>query len=268
MNARSISMAIAVMMLMIIAAPSAWAGKAFLDDFEDGNATDGSPVTWAAYTPPFDLGSRTVVDGSYVLTPSDTPIPYYGPYYAETDSFVEGGVYRDVSIYAVVSVSQSDGYSVGFNARDPLTVFPPTHEPVSEAFLTAALQYIPESGIQSVTIGYVCGWECSGRLTSTPTQLAAHATDVHLQFDVFGDFAELFAWADGESKPSRPTTRARVPGNIASEGAVGVWYGAGIPPYETGSASFRFVEVRVIPEPTGIALAACGLLTMAALHRR
>ncbi len=48
MNARSIPMACAAMLLIIIAVPSAEAGKAFLDDFEDGSATDGTPVSWVA----------------------------------------------------------------------------------------------------------------------------------------------------------------------------------------------------------------------------
>ena len=49
MNARSIPMAIVMMMLMIIAVPSAEAGKAFLDDFEDGDCADRNPVTWSRY---------------------------------------------------------------------------------------------------------------------------------------------------------------------------------------------------------------------------
>jgi len=43
----------------------------FLDDFEDGSATDGDPVTWSPV--PGLTGSFEVIDGDYVLTrPTDS----------------------------------------------------------------------------------------------------------------------------------------------------------------------------------------------------
>ena len=68
MNARSIPTAIVLMMLMIIAVPSAQAGMAFLDDFEDGSATDGQPVSWA-FVAPWDNADFGVTNGSLVVTP-------------------------------------------------------------------------------------------------------------------------------------------------------------------------------------------------------
>ena len=45
-------------------------GIVFLDDFEDGSATDGAPVTWSPV--PGFTGSFEVIDGDYVLTrPTD-----------------------------------------------------------------------------------------------------------------------------------------------------------------------------------------------------
>jgi len=50
-------------------------GVVFLDDFEDGSATDGAPVTWSPM--PGWTGSFEVVDGDYVLTrPRDSEEMY------------------------------------------------------------------------------------------------------------------------------------------------------------------------------------------------
>ena len=119
MNARSIPMAIAVMMLMIIAVPSAEAGKAFLDDFEDGDYADNNPVTWSRYPAPYDLGTVEIIDGSLVVTPS-TEYPRYpgAADYFETDLVVEDRLFHDVNVLTRFRASRSGSVTgFGFSIR-------------------------------------------------------------------------------------------------------------------------------------------------------
>jgi hypothetical protein len=61
----------------------------FLDDFEDGSATDGAPVTWSLV--PGYNGSCEVIDGDYVLTrpsPIEETYCYVNQYMTLTDTSI------------------------------------------------------------------------------------------------------------------------------------------------------------------------------------
>lgn len=74
-------------------------GQYFRDDFEDGSATDGSPVTWAPEAPPWPVGQQRVEDGSLILTPAREAFP--SPNWYETDWEVQ----QDMPIDIVVRTS-------------------------------------------------------------------------------------------------------------------------------------------------------------------
>ena len=67
---RNISAVLVLVLVLTLVGSVATGGIVFLDDFEDGSATDGVPVTWTPL--PGATGSFEVIDGNFVLTrPTD-----------------------------------------------------------------------------------------------------------------------------------------------------------------------------------------------------
>ena len=82
----------------------------FHDDFEDGDATNGMPVSWIA--PAYaDAGSREVIDKSFVLTTTSREF--------SMDTDVEGRVYGDVSLRTQFMSAAED--AVGLYVRSTLS---------------------------------------------------------------------------------------------------------------------------------------------------
>lgn len=160
----------------------------FLEDFEDGDATDGSPVTWVPGST-FAAGSTgTVVGGSYVLTTR-------GPSGVEADEPASIG---DVSIRALVrGLSVGSGSYISFSAHG---------QPDGSSHWALVTQL----GLHT---GYTVGHN-SPTVVGTVFQPGAFdpfSGDVNIQFDVVGKNLSLTVWRPGAAKPSQPQLKSTVP---------------------------------------------------------
>jgi len=170
---------------LLLASGSARA-QMFFDDFEDGDATDGIPVSWGA--PSYaDAGTREVIDGSFVLTADPA-----GPPFMDTD--VEGRVYRDVSIRTqfMASAENAVGLYVRSTLSGPLGTLTEGQQLWSllwgDGRLTLAMSEGADFEILEETF---LGWDPTGR-------------EVQMQLDLFDDLLTVSAWPDELDRPQSP----------------------------------------------------------------
>jgi hypothetical protein len=154
----------------------------FLEDFEDGNASDGNPVTWLAID-----ATGTVSDGSYVLTTNGTGG-------VEADEFDSIG---DVSLRATVRglTKGSGDYLNLFSHRQP--------DGRSHWVLVTPWGLSTGSGLPG-----------RAGIIDTLVQVGAFKPftgDINIQFDVKGSELSLTVWQPGKAKPSRPQLTSTAP---------------------------------------------------------
>jgi hypothetical protein len=214
-----------------LCAGAASAATIFSDDFNDGNAQDGTPVTWAPSSGTWDASS-----GDYVATGSVPRI-----------SLVPAHVLGDASARAQVRVTGSIiGASIVLR-RQPLFGY------AGEIRADGSMVIARVDGAAPIALG------------TSVVPFNPVAQDVLLQFDAFGNKLSLWAWPVGQTMPNQPqivafdNTYAQGPGGLLSAG-----FGAGA----SDSTTFRFLEIANthipdVPEPSSfalISLAGCGLL--------
>lgn len=225
----------------------------FRDDFEDGSAVDGNPVTWTRYAPPFDQGTFEVVNGSLVVTPPTSgPLPAPGiPNYWETDVYVADRVYHDVNVLTQFRGLAQGSSLAGITALDTEATIG-----ASGNFVSGYLALDGSTRELRITHGVGAG----GTIARVDTPLSHLTDEMNLRFVVSGLKAYLSAWPVGTPEPA-PQLSANVPAPLANaQGHVAVYVGnrnTSVP------VAFRFVNV--VPEPSSLVLA--GLAAVAALHR-
>lgn len=202
----------------------------FLDDFEDGDATDGSPVLWNVG---FSGGTRDVVDGSYLLDPGRvSPI----------SSFVEVE-HADISIRAQARFLE-DG-----DPADTIAIWGRDRHGVDAGYWGG----IRIDGQLVLGVGSIT-------LARENSSLDPINSDVSLQLDLSGDKISLTAWSDGFARPALPqlsATDTTFPdGNLLGV----VVFNLSNPSADHSPAAFRYVEVVAVPEPPGRAMLAMGAL--------
>ncbi|MHC4535781.1 MAG: LamG domain-containing protein [Planctomycetota bacterium] len=185
----------------------------FLDDFEDGSATDGAPVTWSPV--PGLTGNFEVIDGDFVLTrPSNIE---------EMFSVVNQYILADTSIRTQARLIGSNAWWFGLFARG------------AEGTIYIAL-------LKNNTKLEIWRFGSSTRtLASVNVGIDPRAQDVLLRFDVIGNELSAWAWREGEPMPAEPQVRA-VHTQIATAGTVGVAADLGTR-LSNNDAIFRYVEV-------------------------
>jgi hypothetical protein len=146
----------------------------FLEDFEDGNADDHSPVKWNAYR---GAGTPVVVDGSLVMNTSGTRGQGC---YSSTYNAV-----GDVSIRTQMRALKGNA------ATGMLTVWSHT-----------AADGVSYHG--SVRSNYIEIGDNAELKMSAVIPIDIFASDVSVQFDVVGRTLSLTVWKTGEEKPSAP----------------------------------------------------------------
>jgi hypothetical protein len=172
----------------------------FLEDFEDGDASDGEPVTWAIQALDGAVGTGIVSDGSYVLTTTGrcTLVP---------DGFDSIG---DVSIRTLVRGLSTE--SEGIMAVAHL-------QPDGRSAYLASVS----------EIGHIALWYSTQTTTTLPNLITYMADsslnpfekDLNVQFDVLGAELSLTVWALGSPKPSQAQLTATAP-IVLPPGRVGI----------------------------------------------
>ena len=212
----------------LLCARAASAAPVFLDDFNDGNAGDGTPVTWVPGSGTWDASS-----GDYVATGSLPRVSrvlehVLGDTSARTQARVVGNVAANL---AVRRPGVNEGYAGVIRPDGSMT--------------------IARFGVGApVALG-------SAVVPFNPVQ-----QDVILQFDAFGDKLSLWAWPVGQSMPTEPQVVAF--DNAFAEGPVGL-ISSSAAALPSDSTTYRFIQVADthIPEPSTfvlMSLAGCCLL--------
>jgi len=215
--------------VLLLCARAASAGTPFLDDFNDRNAQDGSPVTWVPSAGTWDASS-----GDYVVTGS---IPRL--------SRVTAQVFTNTSARAQVRVTGNIEAGIGLR-REPLFGYAGVIRP-DGSMTIARLDGAPPVALVSAVVPF-----------NPVTQ------DVLLQFDAIGNRLSLWAWPLGQSMPTEP--QVVVVDNTYAQGPVGL-ISAGFTAVESDATTFRFVQVaetHIVPEPAAfllLSLAGCGVLS-------
>ncbi len=208
----------------MICARAASAATIFFDDFNDGNAGDGMPVTWVP-----GVGTWNASSGDYVATGS---IP-------TRVSRVPDHVLGDTSARTQVRVVGKVGAALG--VRRTMTSVGYAGEIRADGSMVIARV----DGGAPVALG-------TAAVAFNPVQ-----QDVMLQFDAFGDKLSLWAWPVGNQMPDQP--QIVVFDGTYAEGPVGL-ISAGFAGVPSDSTTFRYVEAANthIPEPSTNVLLSLG----------
>ncbi len=222
---------------------TAFAGKAFVDEFDDGSVTDGNPVSWNRLAIHFlnNGGTRVASDGSFFITPGGVDG------LDEMDFEVAGEIYGDVSIRTRVVAGA--GNQIGLFVRSTTA----TLTDRKEFNLTGDML---TNGALRLGYGKVdANGEPYAELLAAPVQTGWQSSnqEINLQLDVVGDTMSLTGWRVGDIKPATPQVVANVSGltnghgEIVEQGTVGLWVSPNNPNLPApGTAAFRFFEVLPI----------------------
>jgi hypothetical protein len=225
---------------------SASAATVFFDDFEDGSATDGNPVTWAPI-PAWPLTTFSVSGGNLRVGVSTSEPNHTGL----------------VAVHAVALGNMSIRTQVRFEGQSNPDEGPGVFVRGDTVNNRAHAFEIASDG------GLWFGISGSGfqRIDSNlrPTQ-----EDVILQLDAIGNTITAWAWRAGDPMPTTPAFTAIT--NLLSTGVPGVYKSASVSVQgmSSGTAIFRHVHVAdiPIPEPPAIALGSLGAIALASLAFR
>ncbi|MCP4256533.1 MAG: hypothetical protein GY774_03290 [Planctomycetes bacterium] len=212
-----ISLILVLVLGLTLVCSVATGGIVFRDDFEDGSATDGAPVTWSPVSG--FAGSYEVIDGDYVLTRPTS--------YEEMYSGVDQYTLADTSIRTQARLIGSGAWWFGLGARGNLGV----------GFYVALWRNNGRLEIWRFGASAYVG----SMLASAYVGIDPRAQDVLLRFDVIGNELSAWAWREGDPMPAEPQVTA-VHSEFATGGvAVGADLGS---QYSNNEAIFRYVEVH------------------------
>jgi hypothetical protein len=238
--------------LLASIALQASADTVFFDDFSDGDAQDGIPVTWTERP---NVGDYDATSGDYVLTAT--------PGGGVMLSTVVDITLTDFSIKTQVRTSSELG-SVFVLARvqDPL-------EASSGGAYFGGLDYNPNFEGTRLLLGRTDGDAGDstffGDLTVLPFDVRTE--DAVLQLDVIGNELKLWVWKAGDPVPDQPQLTAT--DNTYSEGTMRIVNDK----ENLNIGTFRYVQVAdshipIIPEPTTLLLAMLGMAGTCCFRRR
>lgn len=218
---------------------SALAQTVFFDDFEDGSAVDGMPVTWESTGN--EPASLTVEDGRLVVG---------GTRYAQAE--VRGLGLADTSIRSQLKTREGDAIGVGVR-----------YDPFQPAGFRSYYAYAQPS-INEVGIGW--GGNAVSVLDSTFFEMDS-TDELIMQLDAIGDQISLWVWRPGEPMPSQPTASG-TDTRVTRSGDIFVFIGSTDFP-GTGPAIAEYEYVRVsIPEPSSGVLAIVIAVAMSLSFRK
>jgi hypothetical protein len=239
--------ALTVTVLFASLALQASAATVFFDDFSDGDAQDGMPVTWTEAIG----GDYDATSGDYVLTAT--------PGGGVMLSTVVDITLTDFSIRTQVRTSSELGtVFVAARVQEPLEV-----SRFGSYF--GALDYNPNFGGTRLLLGRADAdspLTYFGDLTVLPFDV--RIDDAVLQLDVIGNQLKLWVWKAGDPMPDQPQLTAT--DNTYSEGAMRIVNDK----ENLNIGTFRYVHVADshIPEPSTLLLAMLGMAGTCCYRRR
>lgn len=209
----------------------------FYEDFEDGNASDGTPLEWIPGT--FSAGERRVNDGSFVVTSSEIS--------STVPRELLGTSVDDLSIFASMRFSVASGGSfAGIYGRS------------NQFDAYAAL--LDESGSLFLVRNSALGVEV---LDSVALSLSPLQHDVSIRLDMIGDTISAKAWPSDKVEPLAYSVSG-VEAEPLPPGALGLI----LSPNGLSTVEFREVYTLHVPEPGSGAALIVGLFgALAALRR-
>jgi RNA polymerase sigma factor (sigma-70 family) len=215
------------------------AATIFFDDFEDGNVTDGDPVTWLFGR---TNGTRQIVSGDYVLSGSDV------------SSYADGSIsFRDGSIRTQLRFLQSNDSSIAYVFSRSPTFGPSYVGAIRRDGLLAIIESFDADPFIQIH-------------SETPTSLDPVTRDVVLQLDAFGNRISLFAWHAGDPKPNQP--QLVVFDDTLTFGDVGIGMDFDARVGAGGQSQVAFRHFAAVPEPNTIALGSLGSVALASFTFR
>jgi hypothetical protein len=217
------------------------ASTIFYEDFNDGNAADGNPVSWLE-VPGFP-GTFDASSGDYFLAPSQRAIV----------TTVPALKLQDVSIRAQVRILESSAPRGGVEllAR------------ADRSTVTSIL-----AGVNEIGTAYITRSNVSCCFAQTNTSLRPLEQDVIMQLDVFGPTLKMWAWPAGQPMPAAPLLTAT--DNRIVSGEVGIDYFALEASPMLGNAIYRYVHAASshIPEPSTLLMVIIGGITATICPRK
>ena len=208
--------------VLTLAGSVATGGIVFRDDFEDGSATDGAPVTWTPW--PSRTGSFEVIDGDYVMTRPRNNEEMY--------CYVDKYTLADTSIRTQARLIGSGAWWLGLIARCNTT---PT---------MYALLLFNNGRLEIWRFGPTPG--DSWVLAYTGVGIDPREQDVLMRFDIIGNELSAWAWREGDPMPAEPQVTAVHSEFAAGVVAIAADLGTRL---SNNEAIFRYVEVYE-PTPT------------------
>ena len=179
-------------LLIAVAIAEMASAVAWSDDFNDGNAVDGNPVTWTFNEVGFTPGMYDASSGDYVLSNPDgegdndsllpTVAVNFTNTYVRTQAAVLPGMLPD-----------QVGGTVGVVAR---------WDPMSLSGYAAILSNGAHLELLMVAQGVPTD---IAELDNLPIDTL---TDAMIELNVVGDLLNVYLWRPGEQKPSEPTLTA------------------------------------------------------------
>jgi hypothetical protein len=215
----------------------------FVDDFSNGDATDGIPGTWIPGGQPDAIQDAS--SGDFVITAS-----------ALSFSSVQELIgLRDVSIETQVTFSQTTN-------DDFANVW--ARGPTDPNAFGSYWGGIRENG--TLGIGRENSNGSNAIFDTIETTLDPINGDVLLRFDVIGNQLSLFAWQEGSTMPASPQL-TEIDNVWTAGGSLGLSYNPNLAGgSSSGSVVFRYY--KVVPEPATILLAMFGMASTCCFRRR
>ena len=207
-------------------------GQVFCDDFTDGDARDGKPVSWR----PLGNTNASIEENDLIVTGN---IPF------DNLAIVQGVNLADVSIRARVRLFEES--AMGVAVRDGGVR--------GNGGCNYAGWIDAESAVDVENAGLNIGCSPEEIGDAVPLDFDAGEQDTMLQLDVFGDSIRLWVWPADKNRPIEPL----VSGTDSSlvNGEVALWSAdkdASDPnPTHSGKGIFRYVRVATEPITLGIA---------------
>lgn len=206
-------------------------GQVFCDDFTDGDARDGEPVSWQ----PLGNTKASIEENNLIVTGN---IPF------DNLAIVQGVNLADVSIRARVRLGEES--AMGVAVRD------------GGVRRNGGCNYAgwidAESAVDVGNAGLNIGCSLEEIGEAVPLDFDVSEQDTMLQLDVFGDSIRLWVWPAEKIRPIEPLVSGR--DSSLLDGEVALWSAdkdASEPnPTHSGKGIFRYVQVATEPITLGI----------------